>query len=189
MNEYYVYGWQDINSGEMIYVGQGKNKRYKDSDKGSRNRLFNEYFKTHEIYPFILVKNLTEQESINKEAEIIKYYKSIGQCCCNIAADGYRSMPGNTNPNYRNGQALKKTYQEHPELKDKTKHCGTDNGRARPVAIIIGEKELRFDYITDAAKYLIESGISHGSLNNGISVISVRARSGKSYCGCYFKFL
>ena len=24
MSKYYVYGWQDIDSGEMIYIGQGK---------------------------------------------------------------------------------------------------------------------------------------------------------------------
>ena len=189
MNEYYVYGWQDIDTGDMMYIGQGKNRRYADYDKYSRNRLFVEYLEKHEMYPFILVHDLTEEESINIESVLVKYYKSIGQCKCNIAQDGYRSMPGELNANYGNGSALKNTYKEHPELKEKTKHCGLDNGRARPLAIIINNKELKFEYVTDAAQYLIDSGISHGTLGNARSAIATRARSGKPYCGCYFKYL
>lgn len=189
MNEYYVYGWQDIDSGEMIYIGQGKGKRYSECDRTRRNSLFNNYLLNHEVYPFILINNLTEQESLEKEALLVKFYKNIEQCICNIAADGYRSMPGSSNPNYQNGDVLRKTYKEHPELKEKTKHCGIDNGMARPVMIIIGQKEIRFKYVTDAAQYLIDSGISKGSLANARSAIATRAMSGKSYCGCYFKYI
>ena len=39
--EYYVYGWQDIDSGKMIYIGQGKNDRF--SVLSNRNRLFKKY--------------------------------------------------------------------------------------------------------------------------------------------------
>lgn len=60
---------------------------------------------------------------------------------------------------------------------------------ARPVMIIIGQKEIRFKYVTDAAQYLIDSGISKGSLANARSAIATRARSGKPYCGCYFKYI
>lgn len=189
MNEYYVYGWQDIDSGKMIYVGQGKNNRYKEADKNSRNRLFNEYIKTHEIYPFILVKNLTEEESIEKESVLVRYYKSIGQCCCNIAADGFRAMPGNTNPNYRNGDALKKRYREHPELKDATKHCGADNGRATPIEMIHGEEKMRFNYIGEAVKYLIKNGIAKASESAVRSAVSSKLRNHKDYHGYYFNFV
>ena len=61
MSEYYVYGWQDIDTGDMMYIGQGKNRRYIDYDKYSRNRLFVEYLEKHEMYPFILVHDLTEE--------------------------------------------------------------------------------------------------------------------------------
>ena len=185
--EYYVYGWQDIDSGKMIYIGQGKNDRF--SVLSNRNRLFKKYMETHEIYPFILINNLTEKESIYQESTLVRYYKEIGQCVCNIAADGFRSMPGETNPNYHNGSALRETYQNNPELKDKTKHCGLDNGRARPVAIIIGDNKICFDYVTDAAQYLIDSGISKGTLANARSAIATRARTHKQYCGCYFEYL
>lgn len=189
MGEYYVYGWQDINSGEMIYIGQGKDGRYAECDRTRRNVLFNDYLSAHEVYPFILISDLTEKESLKRESYLVKFYKSIGQCVCNIAADGYRSMPGNSNPNYHNGSALKRTYKEHPELKERTKHCGLDNGRARPVAIIIGDDRLRFEYVTDAAQYLIDSGISKGSLANARSAIATRARSGRPYCGCFFEYI
>ena len=53
MSEYYVYGWQDIDSGEMIYIGQGKGKRYSECDRTRRNSLFNNYLLNHEVYPFI----------------------------------------------------------------------------------------------------------------------------------------
>lgn len=189
MNNYYVYGWQDINTGEMVYIGQGKNDRYKHTYKNSRNRLFEDYIKNHEIYPFILIKCLTKKQSLEIESMLVKYYKSIGQCCCNIAVDGYRSMPGKLNPNYNNGESLKRTYEKRPDLKEKTKHCGINNGRARRVAIIIGNKIIEFSYVTEAAQYLIDSGISKGSLANARSAIAIRARSGKPYCGCYFKYI
>lgn len=189
MNEYYVYGWQDINSGEMAYIDQGKGSRYSKSNKSERNARFNEYLLDHEIYPFILINNLTREESLEKESLLVKYYKSIGQYFCNIAADGYRSMPGDSNPNYHNGDVLRTVYKEHPELKERTKHYGLNNGRARPVAIIINDSKIYFSYVTGAAQYLIDSGISNGSLANVRSVIATRARSGRPYCGCYFEYI
>lgn len=189
MNEYYVYGWQDIDSGEMVYIGQGKNRRYKDTDKWSRNRLFNEHIKDHEIYPFILIKNLTEEESIEKESILVKYYKSIGQCCCNIAADGFRAMLGNTNPNYHNGDALRKTYREHPELKDATKHCGADNGRATPVEMIYENTRIEFKYIGEAADYLIQNINPNITQMSARHIISTRLKSHEDYRGYYFKLI
>ena len=187
--EYYVYCWQDIDSGEVIYVGQGKEDRYKRTDKNARNRLFNEYAVNHEIYPFILIHGMTEDESIRKESQLVRYYKGIGQCVCNIAADGYRSMPGETNPNYGNGQALKDTYKKHPELKFKTRHCGTENGRARPILVTIDGQKLYFCNVTFAAQYLIDSGISNGSLNTVRGAIATRIRQGKTYCKCEFQYM
>lgn len=98
-------------------------------------------------------------------------------------------MPGDSNPNYHNGNALKAVYKEHPELKERTKHCGLDDGRARPVAIIIDDDKICFKYVTDEAQYLIGSGISNGSLANARSAIATRARSGRPYCGCYFEYI
>ena len=42
--------------------------------------------------------------------------------------------------------------------------------------------------VKDAAIWLINSGLSNGTIQNAQSAISQRIRSGKKYCGVYFEY-
>lgn len=124
-----------------------------------------------------------------KESLTVKYYKSIGQCVCNGTADGYRSMPGKSNPNYNNGNALRSTYKNHPELKDLTKHVGLDNGRCRPIAMYDNNTVIEFKYVKDAAIYMINQGVSSGKIQSVQGAIVTAIKRNKKYCGYYFRYL
>ena len=187
MKEYYVYLWFDIDSKEIIYCGQGKGVRYKTKN---RNHIFNEYIKTHNCDVKILKDNLTQEESLNLECETVKYYKSQGQCICNIAVDGYRSMPKELNPNYKNGEVLRNKYAMNSELKDKTKHMGTSNGRSRHCKLICPDSnEIIFDTIKDMCVYLIENGYSKSTIPHLQSAVPAWIKNNKKYCGFIFEYL
>lgn len=72
-NEYYVYEWFNIDTGEVFYVGKGRRSRYKT--KTNRNRLFNEYYNSHNCDVRKVYINLSEEEALHKEMELIKYYR------------------------------------------------------------------------------------------------------------------
>lgn len=187
MNNYYVYKWQDINNSDVIYVGQGHGRRYKETRR--KNCIFEEYIRTHECVPIIIKEGLSEKESILWESVYVKFYKNIGQCTCVRTSDGYRSMPKETNPNYKNGEVLRQRYISDPMLKNKTKHIGASNGRSRKIQMIFKSQIFNFDCILDCAIYMRNNGISKGSTGTIQSAISKNIRLNKSYCNAYFKYL
>lgn len=70
---YYVYEWYNIDTGEVFYVGKGKDYRYKNISH--RNILFKNYYNTHNCNVRIIFNNLSEEDAFKKEIETIKYYK------------------------------------------------------------------------------------------------------------------
>ena len=72
---YIVYEFYIIETGEIFYVGQGKNGRNKKVGKNDRSRAFWEIYITNKCASRILYDNLTEEESWDLEKEIIKKYK------------------------------------------------------------------------------------------------------------------
>lgn len=109
---------------------------------------------------------------------------------CNKTIDGHRSMPKETNPNYGNGEKLKATYRNDPQLKERTKRVGTDNGRAQKCVLIFpnGEK-LVFDTIKDLCIYLIDNGFSKSTIPHLQSAISICVKKHKPYLGFTFEYL
>lgn len=83
---YYVYEWFNVDTGEVFYVGKGKNSRYKDVRK--RNKYFKNYYNKYNCDVRKVKVNINEYEAFEKEKELIKYYRSIKQCKCNIADGG-----------------------------------------------------------------------------------------------------
>lgn len=79
---YYVYAWLDTHTKNIIYIGKGRGTRYKQ--KSGRNKLFCDYIKNHNCNTFILEDNLDEEAACQLEDKLIKSYKQIGQCECNI---------------------------------------------------------------------------------------------------------
>lgn len=74
MNEYYVYEYYIVPTGEVFYVGKGKNNRYKTLSK--RNHFFQCIYRTHECAVRKIAEHLSEQEAFDKEREMIAYYRT-----------------------------------------------------------------------------------------------------------------
>ncbi|EPY2277986.1 hypothetical protein ACXAT3_002738 [Clostridium sporogenes] len=85
-NNFYVYEWYNVDSKEVFYVGKGKNKRYKNTTK--RNQYFKNYYNKYECDVRKVKENLTEKEAFNYEIKLIKKYRNISQCRCNLTNGG-----------------------------------------------------------------------------------------------------
>lgn len=72
-NIYYVYEWYNTDTGEVFYVGKGKNDRYKNLSR--RSIAFMEYYKFHKCSVRKVYAELTEEEALLKEKELIKFYR------------------------------------------------------------------------------------------------------------------
>ena len=72
-NVYYVYIWYIVDTGEVFYVGKGKNRRYKQLD--NRNKYFKDMYSSHNCDVRKIYENLTEAEAFEKEKETIKWYR------------------------------------------------------------------------------------------------------------------
>lgn len=114
-NVYYVYEWYNIDTGEVFYIGKGKDSRYKSTNR--RNKLFKEYYNAHNCKSRKLFEHLSEKDAFSKEKEIIKYYKENTNYKLTNLTDGgdgssglivteeYRNkmrnlVMGKNNPNY-----------------------------------------------------------------------------------------
>lgn len=191
IKKYYVYAWFNEETEYVFYVGMGKGSRFAIKDYNSRSKLFIDYYNNHKCDVMFLEVQLTKEEAELKETEYIKYYKSLGQCCCNITLNGKSgSGYGVNNPNYNNHK-LKETYKNKPALKELTKHCGEDNGRAIMIALCNHNGEIikTYNCIKYAAIDLINNGITDASILTVSTAISKSARTGKPYKEIYFKFL
>lgn len=189
-NSYYVYGYIDVDDNNVFYIGMGKGRRAYCTYKTGRNQYFLDYYNSHNCKMFFVKKNLTKEEAEALETDRVKYYHSIGQCYANSTYNGKRTgVFGERNGNYGNGEKLKNTYIRHPELKEKTKRVGTENGRARKIVAIYNGNKYVFDTVKDAAAWLINSGLSKGTIQNAQSAISQRIRQGKMYCKVYFEYI
>lgn len=73
MNEFYVYEWYIENTGEVFYIGKGKNDRFLEVKR--RNKMFKDIYRTHNCSVRKIQENLTEQEAFKLEMKTIAYYK------------------------------------------------------------------------------------------------------------------
>lgn len=87
--EYYIYMWYYKNSGEVFYIGKGKNNRYKKL-KQSRNEYFKNIInkeKDNVDVKFYKTK-LLEKEALDLERQLIHEYWDKGQCKANFHEGG-----------------------------------------------------------------------------------------------------
>jgi hypothetical protein len=68
-NDFYVYEWFNVDTGEVFYVGKGKKHRYKDIKY--RNRYFLNYYSKHKCSVHKVVENLSEEDALKLEVELI----------------------------------------------------------------------------------------------------------------------
>ena len=75
IKENYVYARFIKETNECFYIGTGKGNRYKSL---KRNKMHDDFIKTHEFYTVILHNNLSYEESIYLEYRLKQEYKELG---------------------------------------------------------------------------------------------------------------
>lgn len=90
--KYYVYEWYVKDTNEVFYVGKGTGQRYKEHKR--RNKMFLDFYATHDCESRIIKNNLTEQEAFDYEIEMIKYYREqTSYRLSNVEDGGYQDTP------------------------------------------------------------------------------------------------
>ena len=72
-NDYYVYVHKIKATGEIFYVGKGRNLRYRSQH--GRNRIWKEIVSDNECIFEILISDLTEDEAVQLEIDKIDALK------------------------------------------------------------------------------------------------------------------
>lgn len=105
-NEFYVYEWFNIDTGEVFYVGKGKKGRYKETSQ--RNDYFKNYYNKYNCDVRKVRHKLEEDQAFNLEKELIEKYRNIGQCKCNLTdgGEGCTFQEGSWNDLFRKLQYL-----------------------------------------------------------------------------------
>lgn len=84
--KFYVYEWFNKDNQEVFYVGKGcKNRK---SQIRKRNKLFQDYYNTHNCDNRIIKYFDNEQEAFLFENKRIIELKQKNQCCCNLDDGG-----------------------------------------------------------------------------------------------------
>lgn len=83
---FYVYEWFIKETGEVIYVGKGSNKRYLSKQ---HNSVFKELIRRFNCGSRIVSEYEKEEDAFQKEFDYINELKAKGQCVCNIHKGGY----------------------------------------------------------------------------------------------------
>ena len=90
--KYYVYEWYVKDTNEVFYVEKGTGQRYKEHKR--RNKMFLDFYATHDCESRIIKNNLTEQEAFDYEIEMIKYYREqTSYRLSNVEDGGYQDTP------------------------------------------------------------------------------------------------
>lgn len=85
-NIFYVYEWYNKDTGEVFYVGKGKNGVHKSIK--NRNQYFLNYHNKHNCEVRKVYTGLSESEAFEKEVHLIGEYKQLAQCKCNLTIGG-----------------------------------------------------------------------------------------------------
>jgi hypothetical protein len=106
----------------------------------------------------------------------INYSIQMGNHICTT------NISGENNPNFGN-DTLKKKYAANPELaKENNSRPGCQNGRSRAINLINIETNevIRFGYLREASRYLIDNGFTRTiDVDSVLNNISVAAKTGK----------
>lgn len=94
--QFYVYAYYLKSTNHIFHIGKGTGNRYKNTSN-SRNQYFKNIINKYkdDVDVKILKNNLTEQEAWDLEKELIKKYKSLGQCETNLHEGGCGGNTGN----------------------------------------------------------------------------------------------
>ncbi len=144
---YYVYEFYIVDTGEIIYAGKGKGRRYKVTSQ--RNHLLKKMLQQYHCESRIVKQFESEKDAFDFEYEYINQLKSQGQCVCNIHSGG----AGGSGEYWTD--ELRKEYSENNIMKspEQRKRMSDNNPMKNPEiakktnsqkqrAVIIGDKEF-----------------------------------------------
>ena len=101
----------------------------------------------------------------------------------------YKTKSGCDNPNYKN-DTLKIKYKNNPTLaKINNSRPREQNGRCVKIRMINNDVTKDFNFIGEAAEYLIVNGYTDGKINSIRSNITNAIKNNKKYLGCTFERL
>ena len=101
----------------------------------------------------------------------------------------YKTKSGCDNPNYKN-DTLKIKYKNNPTLaKINNSRPREQNGRCVKIRMINNDVIKDFNFIGEAAEYLIVNGYTNGKVNSIRSNITNAIKNNKKYLGCTFERL
>ena len=101
----------------------------------------------------------------------------------------YKTKSGCDNPNYKN-DTLKIKYKNNPTLaKINNSRPREQNGRCVKIRMINNDVIKDFNFIGEAAEYLIVNGYTDGKVNSIRSNITNAIKNNKKYLGCTFERL
>ena len=101
----------------------------------------------------------------------------------------YKTKSGCDNPNYKN-DTLKIKYKNNPTLaKINNSRPREQNGRCVKIRMINNDVTKDFNFIGEAAEYLIVNGYTNGKVNSIRSNITNAIKNNKKYLGCTFERL
>lgn len=83
---YYVYEFYIVDTGEIIYAGKGKGRRYKVTSQ--RNELLTKMLAENNCKSRIVKTFDKEEDAFTFEFEYINQLRAQGQCICNIHSGG-----------------------------------------------------------------------------------------------------
>ena len=110
----------------------------------------------------------------------VEYSKQLGH---------YKTKSGCDNPNYKN-DTLKIKYKNNPTLaKINNSRPREQNGRCVKIRMINNDVIKDFNFIGEAAEYLIVNGYTDGEVNSIRSNITNAIKNNKKYLGCTFERL
>ena len=90
--KYYVYEWYVVETNEVFYVGKGTGDRCKDHKR--RNKMFLDFYNTHDCNYRIIKNNLNEKEAFDYEKKLIAYYREqTNHRLSNVEDGGYSDTP------------------------------------------------------------------------------------------------
>lgn len=144
---YYVYEWYIVGSGEIIYVGKGKGRRYKV--KSQRNAFLTDMLKRYNCQSRIIKEFEDEKEAYEFEYDRIQQLKEDGQCVCNIHCGG----AGGTGEMWTD--ELRREYSEKNVMKDarQRKRMSEKNPMKDPETAKRVNSQKRRAVIIDGVRY------------------------------------